>query len=351
MKRFAICFLAFSLVLFGVFANSVWAQSVVIKFGHAGMSKPNPADAFAETYKELVELWSGGDIKIEIFGKAQLGGEQQMTQALQLGTLEMQWVAINNLTPRVRSLGFFNLPYVVSSLEEAYRIHDAATKHAQNWTIKEANVRLLGWEAMGFRAFFNSKRPINHPSDMKGLVWRVPKADILVGNYEAWGVHPQPMAWHELFNALTQGVVHGGGNPIDDIVSAKLYEPCKYITQMHYNLLQHCVLIAEPFYQKLTKDQQMIIEKAGVETTKWLRWWMENLQQPRQLLTLQGKPGMKFNEPADETEFAELAKKNWSKYYKTIGRGDAKRGEQIVQEAAKIAKGQMKTFSDNLMLK
>ena len=120
---------------------------------------------------------------------------------------------------------------------------------------------------------------------------------------------------------------------------------------MHYNLLQHCVLIAEPFYQKLSAEHKAIIDKAGVETTKWLRWWMENIQQPRQLLTLKSKPGMKFNDPVDENEFAELAKKNWSKYYKTIGRGDAQRGEQIVQEAAKIAKGEMKTFSDNLLLK
>jgi len=58
-----------------------------------------------------------------------------------------------------------------------------------------------------------------------------------------------------------------------------------------------------------------------------------------------------INDPADENEFAELAKKNWPKFYKTIGRGDAQRGEQIVQEAAKIAKGEMKTFSDNLLLK
>ena len=123
MKRFVIGCLAVALVMFGVSAAPVGAQSVVIKLGHAGMSIPNPADAFAETFKELVELWSRGDIKIEIYGKAQLGGEQQMTQALQLGTLEMQWIAINNLTPRVRSLGFFNLPYVVSSFEEAYRIH------------------------------------------------------------------------------------------------------------------------------------------------------------------------------------------------------------------------------------
>jgi hypothetical protein len=60
---------------------------------------------------------------------------------------------------------------------------------------------------------------------------------------------------------------------------------------------------------------------------------------------------MKFNDIVDEKEFAVLASKNWPKYYKTIGRGDAKRGEAIVQEAAKIAKGEMKTFSDDLLIK
>jgi TRAP-type C4-dicarboxylate transport system substrate-binding protein len=76
---------------------------------------------------------------------------------------------------------------------------------------------------MGFRAFFNNERPILHPEDIKGLIWRVPKDDVLISNYEGWGVSPQPLAWHELFNAPSKKVVNGGGNPFDDIGYHHLY--------------------------------------------------------------------------------------------------------------------------------
>ena len=349
MKKLAVLFLVGFLAAI-TFAPQAANAEVVIKFGHAGMSETSAAEVGAQIFKKLVEKYSNGEIKVEIFPKAQMGGEQQMTQALQLGTLEMQWIATNNLTPRVRSLGYFNLPYIVKSLEQAERLQEGSWEFAQAATIKEANVRLLGWEVMGFRVFFNSKKPINTVADMKGLVWRVPKDDILVGNYEAWGVHPQPMAWHELFNALTQGVVHGGGNPWDDIVTAKLYEPCKYLTPMHYHVLSHCILIAEPFFQKLTPQQQEWVTMAGKGMTDYLKYDLKFVTNPEKINFLKNAPGIKINEPTDEPSFY-VAQKNWPKFYKSIGLGDEKRGEQIVKEAEEIASYKREKFSENLIVK
>lgn len=348
MKKLTTIFMG--VLLFIVVGGMTANAQVVIKMGHAGMTDDSAGAVGSTKFKELVEKYSNGEITVDIFGKAQMGGEQQMTQALQLGTLEMQWIATNNLTPRVPSLGYFNLPFIVKSVEAAERLQEASWDFAQAATIKQANVRLLGWEIMGFRVFFNSQRPINSVADMKGLIWRVPKDDILVGNYEAWGVSPQPMAWHELFNALTQEVVHGGGNPWDDIVTAKLYEPCKYLTPMHYHVLSHCIIIAEPFFQKLTPEQQEWVTAAGKGMTDYMKYHMKYITEPEKVAFLKNAPGIKINTPTDEASFF-IAQDNWPKFYKSIGAGDEKLGEQIVKEADEIASYKREKFSENLIMK
>ena len=326
------------------------AKPIKMVFGHAGMTKETPAQAWADFFKEKIEEISNGQMTVEIFGEGQLGGEQQLVQALQLGTVDVAWAAINNLTPRVPRLSFFNLPYLMGSLEEAYKVQDAITDAAQSWTIAQANIRLIGWEAMGFRAFFNNKKPINTVEDMKGLIWRVPPDDVLIGNYEAWGVHPQPLAWVELFNALSQGVVNGGGNPYDDIISNKLYEVAPYITPMHYNLLCHQVSIRESLYKSMTPKQQELLMEAAEYATAKLSIYVEDTISKREQ-ELRDNPKVKINEPTDEQGFADRAMVNWPKFYKLIGGGDAAIGEQLVKEIKEIADGKRDKLSDNLYLK
>ncbi|WP_289460437.1 TRAP transporter substrate-binding protein DctP, partial [Klebsiella pneumoniae] len=66
-------------------------------------------------------------------------------------------------------------------------------------TIRDAKVRIVGWTYTGFRVLTNSKKPVTTLEDLKGLKIRVPKNEIMIATYQAWGINPVPMAWSETF--------------------------------------------------------------------------------------------------------------------------------------------------------
>ena len=51
----------------------------------------------------------------------------------------------------------------------------------------------LAFYDSGARSFYNSKRPINSPADMKGMKIRVQNSDLFVATMEALGANATPM--------------------------------------------------------------------------------------------------------------------------------------------------------------
>ena len=60
--------------------------------------------------------------------------------------------------------------------------------------VQQANMRAVAWLTGGFRVLTNSKKPVRTPADLQGLRIRVPKNEIMIAAYKAWGINPVPMA-------------------------------------------------------------------------------------------------------------------------------------------------------------
>ncbi|MFA0350324.1 TRAP transporter substrate-binding protein, partial [Vibrio sp. 10N.222.55.C6] len=130
------------------------------------------------------------------------------------GLLDFSVLAINNVTPFSPTVGLLTMPYVIQSAEEAVLLTQGQVgQDLVDNTIRDAGVRIVGWAYSGFRVLTNSKKPVASPEDLKGLVIRVPRNEIMIASYQAWGVNPTPMAWSETFTGLQQGVVDGQDNP------------------------------------------------------------------------------------------------------------------------------------------
>ena len=82
---------------------------------------------------------------------------------------------------------------------------------------------------------------------------RVPKNEIMIDSYNAWGINPTPMAWSETFTALQQGVVDGQDNPYLTVHSMKFYEVQKYVTDIRYIFSIEPLIISESVFQDLDR--------------------------------------------------------------------------------------------------
>ena len=149
---------------------------------------------FAELFKEK----TGGKHKLRLFPNGQLGSEQDTVNEAAIGTLDFSILAINNITPFSPTVGIFTLPYVILSLDEAIKLTQGEVgKELTENTLRDAGVRIIGWTYSGFRVLSNSKKPIKTLEDLKGVIVRVPKNEIMIATYNAWGVNPTPMAWSD----------------------------------------------------------------------------------------------------------------------------------------------------------
>lgn len=277
----------------------------------------------AENFAQELDKRTDGKIKANIFSNSQLGSEQDTVNNASMGMLELSVVAINNITPFSPTAGILTLPYVIRSVEDAKLLTQGAVgKQLAEDTIRDAGVRILGWAYSGCRRLTNSARPIASPADLKGLVIRVPKNEIMIASYQAWGVNPNPMAWSETFTALQQGVVHGQDNPYMTIDAMKFYEVQKYITNSCYIFSLEPLIMGEGTFQGLSPELQTAVLEAGEAATNhsydYLIASEENIKK-----RLVEQNGMTIVEPAnDEKEWIAQAKTVWPKFYKSIGGKD-----------------------------
>ncbi len=277
----------------------------------------------ASKFKSSFEAKTGGKHKIDLFPNGQLGSEETTVNAASMGTLDMSVLAINNVTPFSPTVGILTLPYVILSAEEAKKLvtGDVGKELAAN-TLRDAGVRIVGWTFTGFRVLTNSKKPVKTLADLKGLKIRVPKNEIMIASYQAWGINPTPMAWSETFTALQQGVVDGQDNPYITVHSMKFNEVQKYITNIRYVFSLEPIIVGEGTFKKQPADVQKAILDAGAEATEHsYKWLLDTEAKIKKELTAKG---MEITDPADgEKEWISKATTAvWPKFYDSIGGKD-----------------------------
>ena len=276
--------------------------------------------AMSEKFSQLFTEKTSGKHKISMFPNGQLGSEQDTINDASMGTLDFSTLAINNLTPFSPSVGVLTLPYVILGLDDAVKLTrgEVGQELIEN-TIRDSGVRIVAWAYSGFRVLTNSQKPVSSVDDLKGLVIRVPKNEIMIACYQAWGSNPTPMAWSETFTALQQKVVDGQDNPFITVSAMKFYEVQKYITTIRYIFSLEPLVVSESVFQDLKPELQKAVLEAGKEATLYSEQYLKDSEETI-MKDLQAK-GMEITAPADdEKEWIERATTTvWPKYYDSIG--------------------------------
>ncbi len=320
----------FALVLISA---PVWAAKEDFTIKYAISSPPGSFHvAYGEKFKELAEKYSNGRIKVNLYIGGQLGSEQDNVQGASSGIIQMSTMAVNNVTPFAPAVGFMTLPYIFPKIDDAYKLFQSPFMDELNKRIvKQANIRALSWLVGGYRVLTNSKKEVKKVEDLQGLTIRVPKNQIMIATFKAWGINPVPIAWTETFNALQQKVVDGQENPNIVNAASKFYEVQKYITNLHYILWTGPCIMSETFYQSLPDDLKQVVNKSAQEAAEYEWDWVAKEDQKALQTCLDH--GMVMTEPADhEKEWMARAITVWPDFYKDIG------GKEIVDQVVAILK-------------
>lgn len=246
------------------------SAQTVIEVGHATTLDSHYGMGMTR-FGEVLEEVSDGQMTLVQHPAAALGGEREMIEAVQIGTLDMVITSTGPLPNFVPETQVLDLPFLFRDYAHARGVLDGEIGQELLQKVDEAGFKALAWTENGFRHITNSQRPIRTPEDLAGLKIRTMENPIHLRAFEALGAAPTPMSFAELFTALQQGVVDAQENPIVVITVSNFAE-----VQGHLSLTGHLyspaiILMSQDFWNGLSEEEQgwvMEAAKASVEVTR-----------------------------------------------------------------------------------
>jgi tripartite ATP-independent transporter DctP family solute receptor len=213
----------------------------------------------------------GGRYKIELFPNFQLGGEREMTEGAQLGTIDVVITSTGPVGNFVPDTLITDIPFLFRDYTHARGVLDGPIGQAILDKCPAKGLICMAWSENGFRHMTNNRREVATPADAKGLKVRTMENQVHMQAFRTIGVLPTPMAFPEVFNALQTGTVDGQENPIGVIVSAKLNQVQKHLTLTGHLYSPALVLMSPAAYNKMSEADRktiMQIAREGVQVTR-----------------------------------------------------------------------------------
>lgn len=240
------------------------AQEYVARIGHLE-SELQSRHVHIEKVAALVSERTDGDVELQIFPSGQLGNQRQMTESVQLGTLEA------TVSPAA-FLGGFNP--LVSVLDIPYLLpEDPASAQAlregpfgQALLESFAQRGLVGialWP--NGRKSFTSNKPLDDISGFADQKFRVMDSRILIEQFNALGASAIALPFGELYTSLQTGVIDGEENPLDTIFRMKFHEVQDYLLVSEHGAMEDVVLFNPTWWESLPEEYRTIISEAFAE--------------------------------------------------------------------------------------
>lgn len=274
----------------------------------------NPLDSIvgqtATAFKEKVEELSEGSITIDIQASGVLGAESDVLDTMLGGggTIDMSRIsafALTNYGGEKSKL--LSIPYTFQDRDHFWNFatSDLAAEFLMEPNENGTGIRGLFYGEEGFRHFFTTE-PVNTIEDLAGLKIRISTDPVMTGMVESLGASPTVVSFGELYSALQTGVVEGAEQPIANYKSNAFQEVAPNMILDGHTLGAIQVVITDASWEKLSENQQKVLEEAGKYASEFNR----NLSLTAENEVLEGlkADGINIVEVTDKTPWQEACK-------------------------------------------
>lgn len=214
---------------------------------------------------------SHGKMRLDIYPSGQLGGERDLIELLQIGSLAMTKVSTAPLEGFVPEMKIFGIPYVFRDDDHRWKVLKGPIGKRLLLAGEPFRLRGMCYYDAGSRSFYTKEKQIHAPADLQGLKIRVMKSITAVKMVQALGGSPTPIPWGELYTALQQGVVDGAENNPPSFYLSKHYEVCKYYSLDEHTSVPDILLMSTVVWNSLNKQQQKWLQEAADESVEYQR--------------------------------------------------------------------------------
>ena len=267
-------------------------------------------------FAQLVNKRSKGRIKAKVYASSALGGNRDVVEGLQLGTVEVAMVPNSTLAVFVPSLNIFELPFLFENNAHMFAVLDSPIGQGYAKDMADNDLHLLGYFTFGVRHIMTNGRAINSIDDMRGLKIRTMECSAHLDAFEAFGASPLPMGYNELFVALQTGMIDGAEAANSNYFTKRFYEVAPNWAQIGWLHLVSPVIMSKSFYDKLPEDLQQIVDQSLAELVDYERQLYTEVDD--QLLKELETSGAEITYP-ERAPFVEASKPVYDKWAEKVG--------------------------------
>ena len=259
-----------ALTLFGCSAVSVsdvparnWKMSVVT-------NEDSSWTKGARIFADLVKQRSGGQIQIAVYLNGELAGGNQVKELTMLQDGNIDFTYHSNLlySNLDQSFASISMPWLFMDYSQVDATLSGPAGSQLLKAAEDHGIVGLAYGENGFRQLTNGRLAVHSPDDLHGLKIRIPDVELYNSIYKEMGAIPVAMNFGEVIGAIKQEQIDGQENPIDIIVSSKLYEVQNHITVWNYSYDALILGMNKKDWDGLPGTAQAIIKQAASEASK-----------------------------------------------------------------------------------
>ena len=254
----------FMVLVFGCKSDS---GVTVIKLAHV-LDTGHPVHKGMEYMAKKLAEKSGGKMKVDIYPGGQLGGERDLIELLQIGSLAMTKVSTAPLEAFVPEMKIFGIPYVFRNDEHRWKVLNGDIGKRLLLAGEPFFLRGMCYYDAGSRSFYTKEKPVNAPSDLNGLKIRVMKSITSMKMVQALGGSGTPIPWGELYTSLQQGVVDGAENNPPSFYLSRHYEVCKYYSLDEHTAVPDILIMSTVVWNSLSEQEKNWLQAAVDESVE-----------------------------------------------------------------------------------
>ncbi|MGL4239682.1 MAG: sialic acid TRAP transporter substrate-binding protein SiaP [Beijerinckiaceae bacterium] len=214
---------------------------------------------------EEIKKRTGGKFEISVHPASQLGNENQINEALGLGTVDMIYTGTAFAGSIHKPLAITNAPFILRDFDHwrAYRDSPLFREIAKGYEDKTGH-KIMSLTYYGQR-MVTANKAITKPDDMKGMKLRVPPAPLFLMFTRSVGANGTPIAFAEVYLALQQKTVDGQENPLPTIMAKKFHEVQTHIVLTRHITDQLLVIVGKHAWARLSDAEKKVFSDVFVE--------------------------------------------------------------------------------------
>ena len=259
-------------VLAGTMGGAFAQDRMTFTLATAGSETDQRSVAMAQVFAPMVSEFAD----YQPGYNATLFAQGTELEAISRGNLTMSIASAQELAQFFPEFSIFATGYVHQDAAHQVRVFNDPLMDPFKQTVEdELGVKLLSVMYLG-RRHVNLRQSreeldVQTPADLAGVNLRMPGTDAWQFLGSALGASPTPVAFTEVYTALSTGAVDGQDNPLPTVVDAKFYEVTKQIALTSHLVDLNYIAFSKEVWDGLTSDQQMTVQRAADAAAAWGR--------------------------------------------------------------------------------